>query len=195
MLPGPVHDPRCPSAAAKSGCGSKPSSRAYATEPNTTSRASSIGASSGSPWYPEKKLPDEPPQTKIVHDFRAESVFHPQTVNVDEIAADRDLAVPVLASDQHRDQAISPRRRILIQRPARMITNSQASTPGRTDPAASQSRLGCFSLDQDGRSADQATRLSRPDPQGTGNLLRGLPPLPQHTHTIKTLIGLHKNRS
>ena len=82
-----------------------------------------------------------------------------------------------------------------MQRPARMITNSQASTPGRADPAAGQSRLGCFSLGQDGRSADQATRLSRPDPQCTGNLLRGLPPFPQHTHTIKTLIGLHKNRS
>src|SRR5438874_3417556 len=58
-----------------------------------------------------EKVADEPPQTKIVHDLRAESVFHPQTVNVGEIAADRDLAVPVLASDQHRDQAISPRRR------------------------------------------------------------------------------------
>ena len=57
---------------------------------------------------PREKVADEPPQTKIVHDFRAEGVFHPQTVNVGEIAADRDLAVPVPASDQHRDQAFGP---------------------------------------------------------------------------------------
>jgi hypothetical protein len=64
-----------------------------------------------------------------------------------------------------------------------------------TDPAAGQSGLGRFRLGQDGRRADQATRLGRADPQGTRNLLRGLPPLPQHTHALKTLIGLHNNRS
>jgi hypothetical protein len=142
-----------------------------------------------------EEIADEPPQTKIVHDFRAEGIFHPQTVNVGEIAAHRDLAMPVPASDQHRHQAISPRCRILMQRPARVITNSQASTPGRADPAAGHSGPGCFSLGQDGRRADQATRLGRPDPQRTGDLLRGLPPLPQHTHTLNTLIGLHRNRS
>ena len=81
---------------------------------------------------PREKVADEPPQTKIVHDFRAEGVFHPQTVNVGEIAADRDLAVPVLASDQHRDQAVGPRCRILVQRPARSDhqQSGQHSRPG-----------------------------------------------------------------
>ena len=142
-----------------------------------------------------EEVADEPSQAKIVHDFRAEGVFYPQTVNVGEIAADRDLALPVLASDQHRDQAVGPRRRILVQRPAGVITNSQASTPGRADPAAGHSGLGCFGLGQDGRGADQATRLGGPDPQRTGDLLGGLPPLPQHTYALETLIGLHRNRS
>jgi len=103
--------------------------------------------------------------------------------------------MPVLAGDQHRHQAVGPRCRILMQRPARMITNSQASTPGRTDPAARHSGLGRIGLGQDGRGADQATRLGGPDPQRTGDLLGGLPPLPQHTYALNTLIGLHRNRS
>src|SRR5262249_8125008 len=73
---------------------------------------------------PGEKAVDDPTQTKIVLAFRAEGVFPPQTVNVGEIAADRALAVPVLASDQHRDQAVGPRRRILVQRPAEEITNN-----------------------------------------------------------------------
>jgi hypothetical protein len=76
-----------------------------------------------------------------------------------------------------------------------MITNNQAPTPSRADPAAGQNRLRCLSLGHDSHGADQAARLGGPNPQGPGNLLRGQPPLPQHTYAIETLIGLHNNRS
>src|ERR1039458_644636 len=142
-----------------------------------------------------EEVADETAQAKIVHDFRAESVFHPEAVDVGQVAADRDLAVPMPASHQHRGQAVGPGCRILLQRPSGMIADGQASTPGRADPAAGQRGPGRFGLHQDGRRADQAVRLGGPYPQRTGDLLRGLSPFPQQTYAFEALIGLHRNRS
>src|SRR5438876_4851384 len=81
-----------------------------------------------------EEVADETAQTKIVHNFRAEGVLHPEAVKVGQVAADRDLAVPVPASHQHRSQAIGPGCRILVQWPSGMIADGQGSTPGRADP-------------------------------------------------------------
>src|SRR5512146_2023646 len=89
-----------------------------------------------------EEVADETTQTNIVHDLRAESVLYPQAVDVGQEAADRDLAMPVPASHQHRGQAIGPGSRILVQWPSGMATDGQASTPGRADPAADQRRTG-----------------------------------------------------
>ena len=103
--------------------------------------------------------------------------------------------MPVLAGDQHRGEAVDPRGRILVQQPIGMTADSQASAPARADPAAGQRGPWRFGLRPGSRGANQAGRLAGPDPQRTGDLLGGLPPLPQQTYRFETLIGLHGNRS
>ena len=85
-----------------------------------------------------EEVADEPLQAKVVDDFRAEGVLHPETVEVGEIAANRDLVMPMLAGDQHRGEAVDPRGRILVQQSIGMTADSQASAPPWADPAAGQ---------------------------------------------------------
>jgi hypothetical protein len=144
---------------------------------------------------PVEEAADKGAQAKIVHDLRAKSVFHPEAIGVHEIATDRDLAVPVLASDQHRDQAFSPGARILLQRPAGLLANGQARAPARAEPAASHRRLRRLGVRHDGRVAHQAGRGSGPDSQRAGDLLGGLSPIPQCADTVKAVIRLHEYRS
>lgn len=138
---------------------------------------------------------DEPTQTHSVHDLRAQSVFHPKTVDISKVAADRDLVVPVPTGDQYGDQAIRAGRGILVPTPLGMITKDQPHAPRRADPAPDHFRLRCFNLHPDGRSADESGTLSRPDTQRTSDLLGGLSLPPQQAYTFETLIRLHADRS
>ena len=106
-------------------------------------------------------MADEPAQLTVVHELRAEGVFHPEAVGIDEIAADGKPAVPESAGDQHRDQAFSSHARILAQRPAGMIANGQAGTPARADPAAASGGSGAAAC-----AAAATARTSRPASAG-----------------------------
>jgi hypothetical protein len=146
----------------------KPRLGAYSTEPNTTSRASSMGTTSGSPSYPAKKSRTKPcrPRSSMISGPRA---FSPRSSR--HRPGSRRQTLPGPASDQHRGQAVGPACRILVQWPSGMIADGQASTPRRADPAADQRGPGRPGLRQDGRRADQAVRLRGPDPQRTGDCL------------------------
>ena len=134
MAPGAVYGPRCPSAAARSGCRSKPGLRV----PRRTQHHLAGQLDGHLDRITGEEVADEPLQAKVVDDFRAEGVLHPETVEVGEIAANRDLVMPMLAGDQYRGEAVDPRGRILVQQSIGMTADSQASAPPWADPAAGQ---------------------------------------------------------
>ena len=117
---GPAHGSRCPAAAAKSGWGSEPSSRAYGdSAEHEVAGEVDLGAATGGSSEVREILVDELGELATVETVGTEGILHAEAgIHVDQVAADRDLAAA-----------------LALRRPVR-----SPGLPGQGSPGAS--RLG-----------------------------------------------------